>query len=183
MWYLSKIELARGLSPRDLARAIPANAYAEHQAIWRLMSINAEQPRDFLFRREQAGHWPMFYLLSPREPEPSDGTWSIQSRPFQPRLSVGQRLAFALRANPVRTRKVSTDPNDKRRYRDDVVMHAKRVEQEREPDLARRTGQAQLVQQAGPGWLRDRAEKSGFALEAIHVDDYQQHRLMKRANR
>jgi len=182
MWYLSKIELERGLAPKELARTIPANAYAEHQAIWQLMSTEREQPRDFLFRREQAGHWPMFYVLSAREPAQSSGAWRIQTRTFQPRLAAGQRLAFALRANPVRTRKVSDDPQDKRRYRDDVVMHAKRLEQEREPNPARRLGQAALVQQAGPRWLEDRAEANGFALEAIHVDDYQQHRLTKRGN-
>ncbi|MCF7990766.1 MAG: type I-E CRISPR-associated protein Cas6/Cse3/CasE [Thiohalocapsa sp.] len=183
MWYLSKVELAREQPPAILANAIFQNAYAEHQAIWRLMASNAEQPRDFLFRREQLGHWPVFYLLSPREPSTLDGAWTVQTKPFAPKLAEGQRLSFVLRANPVRTRKASDDPDDKRRYRDDVIMHAKRQEQAAEANPTKRSSQSQLVQNAGPRWLEERAATNGFALETLQVDNYCQHRLVKRGQR
>ena len=35
----------------------------------------------------------------------------IQTKEYRPRLFAGQRLAFSLRANPVRVRRVSDDPN------------------------------------------------------------------------
>ncbi|WP_295542253.1 type I-E CRISPR-associated protein Cas6/Cse3/CasE [uncultured Thiohalocapsa sp.] len=180
MRYLSKIELRRGQPLRQLASAIPKNAYSDHQVIWRLMSDTDAGARDFLFRREQLGHWPTFYVLSDRQPMASDPTWQVATKPFTPTLAAGARLGFVLRANPVRTRKASTDPSDKRRYRDDVVMQAKRLEAERELDPGRRPSQAELVQRAGATWLADRAERNGFALEAIHVDGYRQHRLNKR---
>jgi len=174
MHYFSKIELSRDLAPERLARAIPSDAYAEHQMLWRLFQGDDQRP--FLFRREQQRHWPVFYVLSSREPLDPAGDWSIQTKEYRPRLSAGQRLAFSLRANPVRVRRVSDDPKDKRRRRDDVVMDSKRAH----PDRRSRPSQAELVQQAGPLWLQERAERHGFALEAIQVDGYRQHRLYKR---
>jgi CRISPR system Cascade subunit CasE len=180
MRYLSKIELRRGQPLRQLAGAVPRNAYADHQVIWRLLSQADNEARSFLFRREQVGSWPVFYALSERQPMDSDPAWKVATKRFEPRLTAGSRLGFALRANPVRTRKASSDPADKRRHRDDVVMQEKRLAAEREPDPARRPGQVQLVQRAGPRWLEERAERHGFALEALQVDDYRQHRLSKR---
>lgn len=183
MWYFSKVQIKGGLDLNRLAGAIPANAYAEHQAVWRLLGVDDEQPRDFLFRREEQAHHPTFYLLAPREPMDSSGLWAIQTRSYTPQLAEGQRLAFSLRANPTRTRKATDDPNDKRRYRDDVVMQAKRVEAEQQPDPTRRASQAELVQRVGPEWLADRSERCGFALEELLVDGYFQHRFYKRGNK
>jgi CRISPR system Cascade subunit CasE len=179
MHYLSKIELRRDQPLSRLAGAVPKNAYADHQVIWRLLSQADDEPRSFLFRREQLGHWPVFYVLSEREPVDSDPAWQVATKPFAPKLAAGVRLGFVLRANPVRTRKASSDPADKRRYRDDVVMQEKRREA-REAEAAEHPSQAELIQRVGPGWLADRAERNGFALEAVHVDDYRQHRLVKR---
>ena len=183
MWYFSKVQIKGDLDLNRLAGAIPANAYAEHQAVWRLLGVDDAQPRDFLFRREEQAHRPTFYLLAPREPVDTSGLWSIQTKPYRPQLSEGQRLAFSLRANPTRTRKASDDPDDKRRYRDDVVMQAKRAEAEQQPDPARRASQAELVQRVGPKWLADRSERCGFALEELLVDGYFQHRIYKRGNK
>ena len=180
MRFLSKIELKRGRDLKELAGAIPKNAYAEHQALWRLVGAEGGAARNFLYRREQIGHWPAYYILSSQEPAPSYGPWEIKTKPFSPKLAAGQRLGFVLRANPVRTTKVSSDPDDKRRKRHDVIMHAKCLERDEKPDPAHRRGQSQLVQEAGPQWLEERAELAGFALEALHVDDYRQHRLVKR---
>lgn len=180
MWFLSKIELKHGHDLRALAGAIPKNAYAEHQALWRLAGTDADQTRGFLYRREQIGQWPVYYLLSPNTPQENDGPWRIRSKQFAPKLGAGQRLGFVLRANPVRTTKASSDPDDKRRHRHDVVMHAKRAEAQRNPDPDQRRSQAELVRDAGPRWLEDRAERAGFELEALHCDGYRQHRLVKR---
>lgn len=180
MWYLSKIELRRDLSARELGRAIPANGYAEHQVIWKLASGGRDEPRDFLFRRDQVGQWPTFFLLAPREPSAGSYHWTIQSKPYAPKLKDGQRLAFALRANPVRSRHEPRGERGGRRIRDDRIMDAKRQEQELDP--SERSSQAELVQREGPSWLRERAEANGFAVEALCVDDYRQHRLYKRGS-
>ncbi len=175
MWYFSRIQLKQGLDPDTLASAIPAHAYAEHQTLWQLFPDNADHPRDFLFRREQRGHWPLFYLLSARQPSDGHGRWRIETKAFRPQLHTGQRLAFSLRANPVRTRRMSDDRNDKRRRRDDVVMAAKfslSAPQRAAP-------QSELVQRVGPGWLEERAERHGFAIESLQVEGYRQHRLYK----
>ena len=57
MSYLSRIRLKPGLDLTQLAKAIPTDAYGEHKLIWRLFSERSDT-RDFLFRREQQGHWP-----------------------------------------------------------------------------------------------------------------------------
>ncbi len=180
MRYLSKIELRRGQPLGQLAGAVPKNAYADHQVVWRLLSQTDGETRSFLFRREQLGQWPVFYVLSEGEPTLSDPAWQVSTKQFAPKLVAGTRLGFVLRANPVRTRKASSDPADKRRCRDDVVMHVKRRQAEQGTAAAALPSQAELIQLAGPGWLEDRAERNGFALESVHVDDYRQHRLSKR---
>jgi CRISPR system Cascade subunit CasE len=78
----SKIELSRSLPPERLARAVPANAYAEHQMLWRLFEDSREW--DFLFRREQTGPWPVFYLLSASPPRDEAGDWIVQTTPTSP---------------------------------------------------------------------------------------------------
>ena len=183
MWTFSKVQIKSGLDPNRLAQAIFATAYAEHEAIWRLLSHSQKQQRDFLFRREEQAHRPTFYLLAPREPVDPTGFWSVQSKPYDPQLAEGQRLAFSLRANPTRTRKASVIPDDRRRFRDDVVMQAKRGEAEREPNPNRRASQAELVQRVGPKWLADRGERCGFLLEEVMVDSYFQHRFHKRGQK
>jgi CRISPR system Cascade subunit CasE len=175
MSYLSRIRLKPGLDLAQLARALPSDAYAEHKLLWQLFSESSDT-RDFLFRREQQGHWPFFYVLSRHEPVDTKNLWDIESRPFQPRLASGERLAFALRANPVRVRKISDDPAVKTRRRDDVVADLK---QHRYPDRQQRPPLAAIAHEAGAEWLAERAERCGFKIESVYADGYRQHRLYK----
>ncbi len=176
--YLSKIRLDEQLPLEKLGGEIPKDAYGDHQVVWRIMGSGPDRPRDFLFRREQMGYWPVYYVLSEQPPTNRPG-WQVDTKDFRPRLTKGQRLAFALRANPVRTRRASSNPDDRKRYRDDIIMHAKRQIHEREPDPKRWPSQVELVQEYGPKWLEDRASNCGFTLETLHVDQYAQHRLYK----
>lgn len=175
MSYLSRIRLKPGLDLAQLAKALPTDAYAEHKLIWQLFSERSDT-RDFLFRREQQGHWPFFYVLSRHEPVDEKNLWDIECRPFQPRLASGERLAFALRANPVRVRKISDDPAVKTRRRDDVVADLKK---HRYPDRQQRPPLAAIVHEAGAEWLAERAGRCGFEIEFVHPDGYRQHRLYK----
>lgn len=173
--YLHRIYLKRGLSVEDLARALPSSAYGEHQLVWRWFSGQDDGTRDFLFRREQQGHWPLFYVLSKREAVDLSGLWEIETRPFAPRLVEGEVLSFVLRANPVKVRKVSDDRSVKTRRRDDVVMDLKRSYQE---DQCRPPLQ-DIVYEAGAAWLAERAAGCGFKIESLSADTYRQHRWHK----
>jgi CRISPR system Cascade subunit CasE len=172
---LHRISLKPGLDVQQLARALPANAYAEHRLVWRWFSKDAPG-RDFLFRREQQGHWPYFYVLSKREAVDLTNLWEIETRRFEPKLSTGERLSFVLRANPVVVRKISDDPEIKTRRRDDVVADLKK---KRYPDKTRRPPLGDMVCEAGSEWLSARAGRNGFALESLGVDGYYQHRWYK----
>lgn len=172
--YLHRVHLKRGLSVEQLARALPAHAYGEHQLVWRWFG-GRDETRDFLFRREQQGHWPLFYVLSRREAVDPSGLWEIETRPFAPRLAGGELLSFVLRANPVRVRKISDDPNVKTRRRDDVVMDLKR----RYGDGPSRPPLQDIVCEAGSQWLAGRAAGCGFKLESMSVDGYRKQRWHK----
>ncbi|MDD5036922.1 MAG: type I-E CRISPR-associated protein Cas6/Cse3/CasE [Methylococcaceae bacterium] len=173
--YLHRIRLKPGLDVQELTRALPANSYAEHQLVWRWFAEDAPG-RDFLFRREQQGHWPFFYVLSKREAADPSNLWEIETRRFEPKLSSGERLAFSLRANPVVVRKISDDPEIKTRRRDDVVADLKK---QRYPDKTQRPPLGDILSEAGTEWLAARAGRNGFTLESVSIDGYQQHRWYK----
>jgi len=157
---------------------LESEGYRLHQAIWNLFPADRDAGRDFLFRREderRAG--PRYYIVSAREPAPPDDAWALGVKPYEPRLTVGERLAFRLRANPVRTRQDA----DGRHHRHDVVMDAKcdlkreGVPREAWPPLY------VLAHQAGLTWLRERCERHGFDFGegAVRVENHQQHRFNK----
>ncbi|GAB4349438.1 MAG: type I-E CRISPR-associated protein Cas6/Cse3/CasE [Gammaproteobacteria bacterium] len=152
------------------------DAYREHQMLWRLFDEDRDAQRDFLYRRDPHQRGPRYFLLSKRPPGNDLGLWRIDPpKPFQPRLTPGQQLAFSLRANPVISR-------DGRRH--DVVMDAKhRMGWKRLPQAGRPPLQ-QLVHEAGAAWLRERAARHGFAVdeELLRVEAYQQH-ATRRGNR
>ncbi len=167
--YFSKMQLhpqTRG----QLASRLLRDDYRMHQTLWRLFPEVVQ--RDFLFRRVEGQGAPIFYLVSHTKPSCQDGLWELQTKPYQPRLQAGQRLAFSLLANPVVTRR---DPVSGRAVRHDVVMDARK----RQPELSR----VDLQQQAGRDWLQGRAERYGFALQGLRVDGYRQHRLRGKAGR
>lgn len=169
--YFSRIRLKPHFDIKTLARMIPANIYAEHQIVWKWFAEEGVKQRDFLFRREQSSHEPMFYTLSKREPVDLKNVWEIESRSFAPQLRTGQQLAFMLRANPVVTRHLSK----KKHARDDVVMRAKVKYAESNESIS----QGALVQEAGSQWLTEQSKKHGFVLNTVKADSYFQHRLYK----
>lgn len=106
--YLSRVE-----SPWDAVR----NPYEAHRKLWTLFPGQDREPRGsaeedrqgFLFRFEQfeTGR-PVRILLQSRhapviEPTHTEGLALLGSREFSPTPSEGQRLAFVLTANPVKT--------------------------------------------------------------------------------
>jgi CRISPR system Cascade subunit CasE len=89
------------------------NPYDLHRQLWRLFPGEERETREsgeqdrqgFLFRVEDQGTGRPARLLvqSRRAPVRTDGLLLLGSREIQPAPSTGQRLAFVLTANPVKT--------------------------------------------------------------------------------
>jgi len=89
------------------------NPYDIHRLLWRLFPdeprearrSNEEDRQGFLFRIEknQPGYPIRILIQSRRRPEPTANITVIGYREFNPRPANGQRLAFLLTANPIKT--------------------------------------------------------------------------------
>lgn len=98
--FLSRVEI-----PWEFAR----NPYEFHRHLWRLFPGEKrnikESCRCFLFRIEDnpTGRPARLLVQSQRAPEAAPGLDIIGTREFHPQPVVGQRLAFLLTANPIKT--------------------------------------------------------------------------------
>lgn len=139
------------LLPSDDGR----RAGAGHRLVWTLFADDPARERDFLWREADAGE---FYLLSRREPADRHGLFELDPpKPFAPALSLGDRLAFTLRANAT----VAKSAGRGRRGKPcDVVMDAIREV----PAGARATARTEAVERAGRAWLEAQGTRTGFAL-------------------
>lgn len=178
--YFSLITAADGRE-RDAAHEWARGAYEEHQWLWRFMPAPEGTPRGFLFRRRDAEGSPRYYVVSKREPVPPTTAWRVQSQRYEPRLRVGDRLGFELRANPVVTK---VDAVGKRARHDVVMQEKKKLLNERgiarwsdwtsddRPDLT------ELIYRTCAEWLRSRADRLGvdFFGDGLIAEGYTQHR-------
>lgn len=172
--HMSRIRLdSSRLAPTKISTLLGGGGYHLHQALWNLFENDPKTERDFLYRQEQGDRAPTFLLLSKREPADRDGCWIIETKPYQPRIQVGDRLGFSVRINPVVARR---DKNGKQ-HRHDVVMDRKKALQE----TGRKPSQAEVVQEAIEEWFAARATRSGFELtdSGVLAESYQQHRLSR----
>lgn len=102
--FLSRVEI-----PWEFSR----NPYDLHRQLWRLFpgeeketrSNNEELRQGFLFRIEDnpTGRPARLLVQSRRAPEAASKIVLVGTREFQPQPVAGQRLAFLLTANPVKT--------------------------------------------------------------------------------
>ena len=187
MMFLSRVRVdLNGLSRETLFDVLNAGAYSAHQLLWRLFP---EHPREraFLFRQELESDQgaagairglPLFYILSGHEPVAVPGLLTVESKPFQPALEAGDRLAFRLRANPTVARRTSEGG---RSTRSDVLMHAKHAFA---PGARTSPDCGEAMDEAARSWLDERAERHGFKLVATPiVGAYRQHELQKARQR
>jgi CRISPR system Cascade subunit CasE len=101
------------------------DSYRVHQRLWQLFT--KEKKRTFIYReeiaREQVGTRagvrgePVYYLVSNAKPVTDNSIFKVENREYTPKLEVGDKLQFDLRANPVITRNGC---------KHDVVMDAQR---------------------------------------------------------
>ncbi len=180
--YFSRIRLQReGISAADLTRVLGEDGYGEHRAVWRLFSSQDKSNRDFLFRKELKHSRLVFYTVSRTAPLDEDAVWTVETKPYDPKVGPGERFTFALTANPVVTRWIGEQT--KRHARHDVVMDAKRELDAKNVPKAERPTTPEIVQSAGFNWLASRAPRCGFAVEEdlVWADGYRQHRFRKGA--
>jgi CRISPR system Cascade subunit CasE len=178
--WLSRIQLRQEAPVAALARllmpdAADARVAAGHHLIWAAFSDGPDRRRDFLWREEAPGR---FLALSARPAVDATGLFTVESRPFEPSLAPGDRLAFALRANAVVSRGATPGGRGKRH---DVVMDALR---HIPPGPRRAEARPASVISAGREWLARQGERYGFCPSAeVAVDGYETRRLQRGAGR
>ncbi len=160
-----------------------------HRILWLLFSDAPNARRDFLFRDEGEGN---YIILSRRPPPDPHNLFHFETKEFQPALSPGDHLRFALRVNPTRATK-SPEANPKagangrvRGKRVDVVMHA--LKSVARTDWSAETGRAferdRLARDSVNQWLAKRGEDAGFKLVGeAEVSNYVQIPLERKRGR
>ena len=137
-----------------------------HRLVWLLFQDQADATRDFLWRDDGAGR---YLVLSHRPPADPHGLFELESKPFEPALAAGDRLSFALRANPVTTTKRAGSKPGKagrsRGKRVDVVMDALF----KLPPGQRAVERDKAAAEAGQVWLEAQGGRAGFKLTAAPV--------------
>lgn len=170
--YLSRVQLADDPAVRALDALIDPSDRgqrrdAHHRLIWSLFAGDPEATRDFLWRSEGGGR---FIILSQRPPMQAPLFDPPDTKEFEPDLHAGDRLAFALRANPTRTEKtgeLSTGGRERKRHIDLVMDALKPVPREERAGM-----RMKAAQQAGTLWLEAQGERQGFVPNHVTVGDY-----------
>jgi len=171
---LSRLRLRRDAPVASLAKLlvpdqVGARMAASHRLLWALFSDGPDRPRDFLWREEAPGR---FLALSQRPPNALHELFEIESQPFEPVLSAGDRLGFALRANPVVNVR---QEGAKRGHRADVVMAALHPLPKGDQ---RRAARPEMVVEAGRSWLARQGAAHGFTPdEDVAVERYDTRRI------
>ena len=160
----------------------------DHRLLWTVIpteirteveqSRTAGTPKSaFLWRADrQRGR---YYLLGPKPLEESP-FFTIETKPFVPALSLGNKLAFDLRLNATVDRKVGEDGRGKAvRQRCDVAMDL--LKEEAKPDRA--GSRMQLAEKAACDWLTTRAVEHGFHLDELRLEGYRAERFARRGGK
>lgn len=171
---LSRLTLAPDASRQPAFWHRLGDAYTLHQEVWRLFADDPDKERDFLYRLDLHRGRPVLYTLSGVAPVDAERLWLVEPKPFRPELAAGDRLAFALRANP-------TVKRDGRRH--DVVMDAKQRFQREGVAPAARPSQAELVAEHGAAWLERKGEGLGVRFDAVVADGYHVHQFARPAGK
>lgn len=164
--HLSRIRLKDAPDTAALASLLlpleaDARIAATHRLMWSLFADDAERRRDFLWREDggAATRRKTFLVLSARPPEDKHSLFDVESKTFEPVLSVDQELLFRLRASPGAA---EATPHGQRGKRIDPVARALR-------DLgpaARAERRDTIIQQVGAEWLARQGRAAGFRLAA-----------------
>ena len=152
-----------------------------HRLVWLLFQDVPDSERDFLWRDDGGGK---LMILSRRRPSDPNHLFELQTQVFAPKLSVGDRLSFVLRANPTVARKGARPQPERgtrtRGQRADVVMDALRAI----PRDERAKKRDDIACEATEGWLVKQGARSGFSVNGpIAVGGYTQIAVERRRAR
>ncbi len=151
------------LSRVVIQKIVAKHAYSHHQFLWQLFPNTPKDSFRFLFKHIPQFHPFGFMVLSEKEPTPCPD-FDIQTKPYHPKLTVGNVLEFSVTVNPVITKKGK---------RSDIVMDWRFHHDRKSKPLA------EVVSEEGKKWLETRSQKYGFELIRVTADGYQQHQFYK----
>lgn len=169
--FISKMVLSQDSPRKNKFWQMFDNEYALHQSVWDLFGDRPDRERDFLYRMETIGKWPVAYAVSERRPVDSHELWDIETKDYDPKVKADTRLGFTLRINPTRKR-------DGKRH--DVVMDAKHKTRLDGAMKDNKKPLAEIVTETCVDWLKERGEKNGFDILSARADGYRQSRFVKR---
>ena len=164
---MTRLHLTRASLRRDPSAAALAALFetpdrrpavdAQRRAIWTLFADDPDRRRDFLWRDDGRSQ---FFILSARPPEDRHNLFVLETQPFEPALSSGDRLGFSLRANAVVDRARAA-----RHRRVDVVMHALTAAgADGDGNTDRAALRMVLATREGSTWLARQGESRGFSV-------------------
>ena len=173
--YFSRVTLKLNRLPYVMQQKMQNSGhYAIHQWLWQLFPN--QEKRCFLFREERIGKGYQYYLLSEIAPLTNHELFLVETKPYQPKLTVGMKLIFSLRANPV------VFKNGKR---SDVMMNAKYLAKQQGLDNEIKIRQ----NEAAINWLIKQSESRGFSLSTTDgqqldctLINYTQEQFIKKSN-
>lgn len=148
-----------------------------HKLLWTLFHEAPEDTRDFLFRRGEDGS---FLVVSERAPKGDPAVVALRSKPYEPKLSSGQRFGFRLKVNPTVAR---SQPGERARSkRRDVLLEAKHERQRTDPANPLTNEEREEI---ALDWLQVKLARVGAELDLNHSQllTYEQVALPKKAGR
>lgn len=153
------------LDPPEAGQA----ADAHHRLMWSVFTDGAARERDFLWRYDSSGR---FLTLSARPPAPNDLFQPHETKVFEARLRVGDRLQFKLRANATKDRAAaSRGPKSQRKDRRvDIVMD--RLHREEVAGESRSETRDRIAEAAAAAWLTRQGVSKGFRPHLTAVENY-----------
>lgn len=118
MHYFSRMTLTpEGIGRQVIERS--RGAYSIHKQVWSLFPNSGDKERDYIYSVLDDGR--TIYCVSATVPVCEDGSWVVETKPYEPIIMEGQVLRFRLCANPT-----VANSNTGKHQRHDVVMDMKR---------------------------------------------------------
>ena len=185
--FISKVTLKQGPELfKILKEKNGRDGYIVHQMLWNLFPNDGDKKRDFIFHKDDKNRFPQYFLVSDEHPI-ENTAFSVATKVYSPKLTIGQNLAFTLNANPIVARK---EKGKKNSIKHDVWMDAKRQvinEIKENVGVFEKTPQnlakiQTACEDAVKSWLIRQGEAHGFFLnsESIIIDGYQQNQFYKK---
>lgn len=146
MMYFTKMVL----TPKQVADAGIVSARGLHEAIWAIMPEDRDAKRDWLARMARPGilHGGMIlYLLSSRRPERPTWCSEMDTKPFDPTFTAGQKLFIDLYALPFMRHTLPREEGETK-WRRGRVWYLRSYNERRD-------------------WLARKGEKCGFRLDPM----------------